>query len=396
MTRILLLDPSLSDEKSHHFSAASALLNEASSLRIPCLLYCNRNASERVRQLPATPHFSVGGYFGRADGEAAFRTASQANAGLLLDLMKLNGQVRRDDFVLFPTVTANMVLAICQWIAGFPPADQPRFGLCLMFPPDWHPSGRISETLEQFFHAGFGFLKPEHKQRMVFTCEIQGLSDIYEQLLEVAPLVMPVTLDTAATPRVAPPDTETPTLTYVGYAKWEKGTHLLPDIVTAVRARCPQVRFVIHLMAHHSDLIERLRARLTGHGDAMTILEGSLPRSEYRELLCRSSLILMPYNARTYRHRGSGVYTDARLLGIPVIAPADTDIGNEARKIGMAVTFDAFTADSVAAAIVEAVARLPQLSAAAAMEASSTRQSAGNYLEALLERLAQGPVTATR
>jgi len=394
MARILLLDPSLMDEKSHHYSAAAALLHEASALGMQCRLLCNRDASDTVKRLPALPLFTLGGYFGEPDAPASFRTTSCANATILLDLLKLNEQLQRDDFVLFPTVTANMILAICQWIAGFQPAARAGFGLCLMFPPDWHHSGQISDVPRQFFDAGFGMLKPEHKQHMVLTCETQSLAQLYQQLLGIAPVVLPVPLDTAEMPRTAAPSPQAPTVTYVGYAKREKGTHLLPDIVTAVRSRCPQVRFEIQLMAHNDELVDTVRARLAAHADAVRIIEGPLSRPDYRDLVCRGSLILMPYDSRTYRDRGSGVYTDARSLGVPVIAPAATAIANDALHLGMGATFDEFTAASVAEAIVAAVARLPQLGAAA-MRASAARPSSGGYLKALLERLERGSVTGS-
>ena len=393
MARILLLDPSLMDEKSHHYSAAAALLHEASALRMQCRLLCNRDASDAVKRLPAIPLFTLGGYFGEPDAPAAFRTTSCANATILLDLVKLNEQLQRDDFVLFPTVTANMILAICQWIAGFPQVDRPGFGLCLMFPPNWHHSGQLSDVPRQFFDAGFAMLKPEHKQRIVLTCETQSLAQTYQHLLGIAPLVMPVPLDTADTPRAVARSPQAPTVTYVGYAKREKGTHLLPDIVTAVRGRCPQVRFEIQLMAHNDELIDTVRAGLAAHADVVTIVEGPLSRADYRDLVCRGSLILMPYDSRTYQDRGSGVYTDARSFGVPVIAPAGTAIASDALQLGMAATFDEFTAASVAEAIVAAVARLPQLDAAA-MRASAA-QPVG-YLKALLERFERGAVTDTR
>lgn len=74
-------------------------------------------------------------------------------------------------------------------------------------------------------------------------------------------------------------------------------------------------------------------------------------------------------------------------MGIPVVVPGDTDMGREGEAKGLAVTFEEFTAPSVADAVLTALQRLPQLSNAAYQEADRLQQDQRGYLRPLLRHV---------
>ena len=148
MSRIFLLDPSLSDENDHHFYAMRALLSEAESLGLETKVFVHKEASRAVRRLGARRHFSVRGYDVFEHGATELDEMATANYQTLVSLRKLRSKIRPDDFVFFPAMTSGLAMGVCQWISGFEPQEAPRFGMCLMFQPDWHTGGGRSEAAE--------------------------------------------------------------------------------------------------------------------------------------------------------------------------------------------------------------------------------------------------------
>jgi hypothetical protein len=139
---------------------------------------------------------------------------------------------------------------------------------------------------------------------MVYTCETAGLADEFAPYVGTRPLVAPIpTIQhlLAAEPPGGP--AERP-IAFLGYAKAEKGVHLLPGIVDEVRRRRPRSRFLVQLMGHDQALIDAVRAGLAPHGEAVQLVEGPVTAPRMVELMRDSALVLMPYDAATYRTRG--------------------------------------------------------------------------------------------
>ncbi len=56
----------------------------------------------------------------------------------------------------------------------------------------------------------------------------------------------------------------------------------------------------------------------------MQIIEGPLTSEQYRQLILKSDVILLPYDAREYQARSSGIFIEALVAGVPCIAPQGT------------------------------------------------------------------------
>ena len=206
-------------------------MHEARRLGLGAELFCNRSATRAVRGIPARPHFRVGGYANEPDAttERERELIERCNDRTLDDLERLGPQAPAPgDFVFFPAITANLVLGACRWIGGYEPARAPRFGLCLMFQRDWHPSGARTEVGADFYERAFAAMPPETRERVVFTCETDELADDYARLLGRRPLVLPVPTIQHLSDSPAPEAAPAPEVLCLGYSKPEKGTHLLP------------------------------------------------------------------------------------------------------------------------------------------------------------------------
>ena len=118
---------------------------------------------------------------------------------------------------------------------------------------------------------------------------------------------------------------------YLGGARLEKGFHRLPQLVRALtddrdRQRCFEFYFQAHkdapceereLTAARAEL-ERLAPR------GVTLFTDPLSPAAYGELLAMGDAVVLPYDARSYAARSSGVFAEALAAGIPIVAPEGT------------------------------------------------------------------------
>lgn len=208
-----------------------------------------------------------------------------------------------------------------------------------------------------------------------FFCDTDSLSQQYANLageVPVSTIPIPHGLDDNALRRRAKMATPA-CITYLGNARTEKGYHLLPQAIAALRRdflETRRVRFVVQSNASLSleeGVISAARRRLASYGpDKVELVRRDLTTSEFQSLLFGSNLILLPYQAERYRRRSSGILVQAMVAGIPVVVPAGTWL-SEAAPRDAAVVFDdpARLGDAIALAI----DRLPELQSAARLAA---------------------------
>lgn len=388
MKRLVILDPCLTIVSSHNYSEACALVRESRQLQLPLKIYCHQQASQAVRQLPAQPFFRQSGYSHilEVKPSADFLAAAFCNQATLQDLSRLTAELKADDFVFFPTVTGNIVLAVCQWLATFPPERAPGVGMCLMFPPDANAVGTPSPIVRDYYERAFALLPPAVRDRIVYTCETDALSLVYEPLVGTRPVTLALPTWTASPPRTQS-RRETMRIAFLGDGRIEKGFALLPEIVSAVRSDRPEVSFTVQAVGNDRALVGRVADQLSTHGDAVTLIRAPLSDEQLFAIMHSSDILLLPYDASKYRLRGSSLFTEAKAIGIPMILPDATAFGEEARRKNLAELFYSFTAEGVAAAAVRAIDRWEHLSHAARREAQNVRRRHSGYLAVMLRSL---------
>lgn len=95
------------------------------------------------------------------------------------------------------------------------------------------------------------------------------------------------------------------------------------------------------------DVVKELRR--TEHA-----LEGVLQHSDYVRALVDSDIVLIPYRVNPFRARTSAVFSDAIMLGKPVVATRGTWAGEFVQSMGVGETFD----DGSAKGMLEAIRRV--------------------------------------
>jgi glycosyltransferase involved in cell wall biosynthesis len=133
-------------------------------------------------------------------------------------------------------------------------------------------------------------------------------------------------------------------ITFAGDARLEKGFQHMPAIVDAVRADSQlasrvefviQANFTFRLPCRRRNLpIVAAREALQRHDPAkVQLLREPLDEAAYRRLILDADLFVLPYDARHYFARCSGVLVEALSAGIPVIAPANCWMGEQFARV---------------------------------------------------------------
>lgn len=130
-------------------------------------------------------------------------------------------------------------------------------------------------------------------------------------------------------------DHQTPVkVSYLGDAREEKGFQHLPKIISQVLSRASDVQFLIQLHLSkanesHAELrraAEEIRKLAARTPDRVVILPGALGPQEYRDLVEKSDVVLLPYDKTAYRWRSSGILVQGAAAGKVVIVPRGTSM----------------------------------------------------------------------
>lgn len=399
MKRFILIDPSLAGPGSHHYFSTIALAKECRDNLMQFLAFAHENyePSPDAGQdeiFMAIPTFKRSGYFYPFESSFCeeYTHLLITNNGFMETFSEITIQNKKlftkDTVVLFPAATAAQISAIANTIAITDPEDAPIWGICFMFHPDWNPNGGTAKAGINVYETALPLLKHlEKTHRIAYTTETEGLADHYGQFLGKRPLVMPINtvqyrLDKVkAEPK---PQNKRILISYVGYSKEEKGTHLLPEIVKKISRKRDDVSFMIQLMAVEENITGYVKGAI-GDFENVKIIDGALGAEEIASLIHMSDLVLLPYKPECYKIRGSAIYSECCHLGTPMVVAAGTENGDEGIKNGNAIGFDKFMGQSIVDATLQALDNLDDLKKAALEVEKQKENHENDYIMKLIQ-----------
>jgi hypothetical protein len=154
--------------------------------------------------------------------------------------------------------------------------------------------------------------------------------------------------------------------------------------VEQVLHRHAGVRFMIHGVVEGSDDNDPTTFdRLERLGGRLDVRRNVLTANEYLARLAEADLLLLPYDPAVYRTRGSGVFSDARAIGVPVIAPVGCAFAGPAFAEGWGVEIKDYNALGTGLAVLEALDRLPDLTLRARLAAARLSDRLGATLHSM-------------
>ena len=385
--KALIVDPALHSMGGHHYSATLALQAELSALAIDHACLASSSADMQVtKDLGGVPCFTTSVY-GRT-----YRDAQEFRDKTRQTYREFSRALRRQgpwpDLLILPCCDQVLALAVARRFRRSWFRRPPHVILWILFGP--HPKKPTD-------HPSLGPLQAECRQafaalshavgdgRLEAYCETEGMAEVWRALsgLDIGVAAGPGAI-AAEHARGPGHRTGPPTVACLGFANESKGYRLLPGAVERLLAQHGDVRFAIHGVFGGSDAADQapVFARLAALGSRVVVRTDVLSPADYLAWLHTADLLLLPYDPEVYRTRGSGVFTDARCLGIPVVATSGCAFARPAFDQGWGVPIADRDEAGVARAVLQALGRLDDLTAHA--RSQRTAAAAGRDATAIL------------
>ena len=394
--RLLVLEFGFRSQTGHHFNNSLSMLRASSQLRTDITFL----AGDTFPGDPAfgstlVPFFSTDLYRGLNlyPSSAEFDSWLDVNGALAADLKRLTGpRLDEADVILVPAVTQFHMWALCKWVREVViPKTSAKVFINLMFSPTWTAWDSICESGPQMYAEAIALVSDELGKRVFLGSEFEASAREFQDFIDADIHVLPHpglwddpvpnNPRTGGSVRVG----------YFGYAKREKGFHLVPEIIEAATDYAEgDLRFVIHVNhGGYDPSIIDAEARLRDlKGPSVRLIEGPMSTERYQSEVEDVDIMLLPYDPALYRGRGSGVFSEAVALGKPMVAPGEAGVGEEMR-CGRAtgVAFDAYNADAIGRAVAEAALDIANLSPQATQLSAAWREknSGAGTLQTLFE-----------
>ncbi|GEP52835.1 glycosyltransferase [Reyranella soli] len=393
--KALIIDPAVHSLGGHHFNAVQRLQGELAGLGVaaPCLgsAYADRRV---VDELACTPTFTKSVYGRSYATPAEFADSVEETGRQLAGAMRRSGM---PDLIILPCCDQVSAMALARqlkrsWLR------RPRVLLWLLYGPHHlqTPDDPAAAGLDGEARAAFAALAASAGGVEAY-CETPAMADFFRRLVPFDVGVMPGP-GLPARARVAKAASGPPVISCIGFANRAKGYRLLPQAVPYVLDRHHDVRFMIHGIVNGSDAEadQPMFDRLAGLGERVQVHREVLTSGEYLARLAEADLLLLPYDPKVYRRRGSGVFADAHHVGIPVVAPKDCAFAQPAFDGGWGVGMRGYDGNSLGIAVLEGLDRLEPLAACAARAAGRVRDDLGRVLSGSVEGLAGRPAGLLR
>ena len=161
----------------------------------------------------------------------------------------------------------------------------------------------------------------------------------------------------------------------------------LSHFVSAMEQNKHKVDFVVQAFMPETlaepeapDLIRRLKRM-----PSCKLYEGELSMDDYRTLLGKIDIAVLPYRPGDFRYRTSNIFAEAVGLAKVVITPKETFMGKTADDLGIGVTYSPYSPEALSEAMEEAVMRFEELHARAQEVAMKWRE--GNSADEFVKRI---------
>ncbi len=376
--RALIIDPALRSKGGHHYNAVLRLQRELSKLGIgfSCLgsAYADR---EVVRDLGCKPSFTKSVY-GRDYVDAGEFARNVAETGR--QLSQALRWAPAADLLILPCCDQVLAMAVARYLKRRRLGSAPHVLLWLLYGPhhrtatdDPFAAAANVECSEAFANLRASLNTGAGSERRLHAhCETPAMAAFYRALLDLDVQITPGPglVLAGRTVRAEKPGSAA-TVVCTGFANRPKGYRLLPGAIEHVLQRHRHVTFLIHGIVQGSDAEDEQSTfdRLSALGKRVVVRQDVLAQEEYAAWLSRADLVLLPYDRNVYKSRGSGVFTEAQRLGIPVIATEGCAFAQPAFEGGWGVEIADYTSEGVACAALAALGRLEELSSRAGIAA---------------------------
>jgi len=261
--------------------------------------------------------------------------------------------VQGDDVVILPTAGPREIAGLCwclqqrhlrpKVVALFHSVEPPQAPL-----NKGSSAGAIYRHVGRLLHATI-----DRRRALVLATNETLAKELSLPLgLDVAKAPVPVWYDPNLTRAVVTNRLGQPAIvTFMGQMRWNHGYKEIPDIVAAINRKDIFARCIIHVGAPDEKLDLSAYSKLQDTGVA-EIVAGYRSEEEIAGLVKRSTVIVLPYDRRSYRNRVSAVMCTAIAGGCACVVPSKTWLEKQVEERRAAgVVYSGDTPESVADAV---------------------------------------------
>ena len=263
----------------------------------------------------------------------------RADHPTLFDVLEDEVAKHPDATIFIPTGIAITVETVIRNINRLKSAAGPRESL--KFRLRFSSQGHERRGLDPRY---FGLqLKRWHERAgdvdLRFGIEVESMAQRYSEVsgLDVAWVPWPNEATNCA-PLLKPLDSTRPHV-YVYASRREQGTAHAETIVKQLKATLPiGSRYTVQIgskgASQFPDVVQKLKTT-----EGVTFSESGLPPAKLHALFADASAIILPYDLKRYKGRGSALMWAALDHRIPMIAPAGTGFGDDIARHGIGYAY---------------------------------------------------------
>jgi glycosyltransferase involved in cell wall biosynthesis len=367
--RFIYADAGLRTNSGHHANACRLTLRELRSRGVETSVYASARIEDELRrELGATALFRHSPY-ANTDGDPicgwlnAFDLGTRA---MREDLSRLPA-LGPDDLLFVGTVSPPLLMGIVAWLAALQPAARPHVVLDLgtdsglerdPYSKDETVSPRDPrlDARAAFYRFAAARIPKDVAGRISMFYFDRLHAEAFSRLMNFPVRFMPMFYEAYGAPKNRA-GKKNLTVAVLGHQQPYKGFHLVPDVARKLLAARSNVRLLVHNSNRDSLQAQQQAVRETAAADPrIEIDERAGTQSDWAALIDRTDIILCPYDPRHYSLMPSGLASEAAANAVPIVGPAGTAIDRFVREHGgFGTAFEAWTADSIAAATVKAI-----------------------------------------
>jgi len=264
---------------------------------------------------------------------------------------------------LIPTCDQVQAAAVARYLSKIDPANRPAVVAWVLVPSDISLAGAVerenwSEAIEWELDEGFGKLQEIAGESLTIYFETESLASClrprFDSLIRIAPgpNVIQIT-------RNEYNNGDRPHFVALGHLNIGKGYGLFPDAIKQLIDRDVGFSMTLHAAGARQTQFGREFLERIGQyrSSQVNVITDDISPDQYKEILGSADFLMLPYDPVEYHARGSGVFNEAELGGIPSIVTRGCSFANEAFADGRAISISEYSSNSLAESLIAAISK---------------------------------------
>jgi glycosyltransferase involved in cell wall biosynthesis len=320
---LVIADPSLVDARGHHFTLTLQITRGAQQLGLEVIWFSHQDfAIENVADGVSIYPIFTATMYDRYKPEKKNSLPSNLEQRLLNELKDGIAQagLKAQDHIYFHTGFGDLYRALPGYLAESNWPDKPYLHICTPYDLDTMPGKDPGSALLDLFKTLRTL--PAVDKKVYFWAETPQLAAHYTLTYGFNVRAMPLPPPHGIELRKVETASDTMTALYLGAAREEKGFLLLPQLAERLYekyGRTGRLRFVIQCSPQIIGYLPAIKAAMeklaSFPGDYVKLIDTVMDEKDYHAYLQASDVVLLMYNKKNYRIRGSGIAVEAVCAG---------------------------------------------------------------------------------